>query len=73
MILDGVMERSNIEGGCWIFKAKDGKPYELVGGEVQRLRREGQRAEIVVKPRDDLASICMVGKIVEVIEILNIY
>ncbi len=73
MVLEGVMEKANIEGGCWIFKAKGGKPYELVGNEVQRLRREGQRAEMVVKPRDDLASICMVGRIVEVVEILKIY
>jgi hypothetical protein len=70
--IDGVMHRTDIEGGCWVFKATDGQSYELTGEVVKDLLRDGLRAEIVVKPRRDLKSICMVGKIVEVIEIKEI-
>ena len=66
------MHRSNVEGGCWVFRTTDGQSYELTGEAAKDLLREGLRAEIVVKPRRDVMSICMVGKIVEVIEIKEI-
>lgn len=70
--IGGVMHRTNIEGGCWVFRTADGQSYELTGEAAKDLLREGLRAEIVVKPRRDVMSICMVGKIVEVIEIKEI-
>jgi hypothetical protein len=70
--IDGVMHHTNVEGGCWVFKARDGQSYELTGDAAKDLLREGLRAEIVVKGRRDLKSICMVGKIVEVLEIKGI-
>lgn len=71
--IDGVMHYTNIEGGCWVFRTTDGQSYELTGEAAKDLLREGLRAEIVVKPRRDVMSICMVGKIVEVIEIKGIH
>jgi hypothetical protein len=71
--IDGVMHHTNVEGGCWVFKAGDGQSYELMGDAAKDLLREGVRAEIVVKTRRDLKSICMVGKIVEVVEVRKIY
>ena len=71
--LDGVMQRTEIEGGCWVFQANDGQQYELVGDQAKSLHQEGRRAEIVVKTRPDLASICMVGRIVEVLEVVRTY
>lgn len=71
--LEGEMHYSDIEGGCWVFKARDGQAYELVGKDVKKLQKDGLRAEVVVKPRLDLASICMVGRIVEVLEIRKVY
>lgn len=73
LVLKGVMHFTDIEGGCWVFKADDGQAYELIGKDVKRLQKDGLRAEIFVRPRTDLASICMMGKIVEVIEIIKIY
>jgi hypothetical protein len=70
--INGVMHHTNLEGGCWVFKTADGKNYELTGEAAKDLLREGQRAEIVVRPRRDLKSICLVGKIVEVVEIKEI-
>jgi hypothetical protein len=71
--IDGVMHHTNVEGGCWVFKASAGQSYELVGDAAKDLLREGLRAEIVVKARSGLKSICMVGKIVEVVEIKEIH
>jgi hypothetical protein len=71
--IDGVMHRSNVEGGCWVFRTNDGQSYELTGEAAKDLLREGLRAEIVVKPRRDVMSICMVGKIVEVVDIKAIH
>jgi hypothetical protein len=71
--IDGVMHHTNLEGGCWVFKATDGQSYELTGKAAKDLLREGLRAEIIVEPRPDLRSVCMVGRIVEVIEIKEIH
>jgi hypothetical protein len=66
------MHHTNLEGGCWVFTTADGQSYELIGDAAKGLLREGLRAEIVVKLRSDLKSVCMVGKIVEVVEIKEI-
>ena len=71
--IDGVMHRTNVEGGCWVFRTTDGQNFELTGEDAKELLREGLRAVFVVKPRNDLKSVCMVGKIVEVVEIKEIH
>jgi len=71
--IEGVIHRTRVEGGCWVFRTTDGQNFELAGEAAKDLLREGLRAEIVVKPRRDLKSICMVGKIVEVVEIKEIH
>jgi hypothetical protein len=72
LTIDGVMHHSNVEGGCWVFRAADGQSYELIGDAAKELLREGLRAEIVVRARRDVMSICMVGRIVEVLEVKEI-
>jgi hypothetical protein len=71
MVLKGVMHRTEIEGGCWVFEANDGQRYELVGEKANQLQRDGLRAKIVVRPRPDLSSVCMIGNIIEVVEIVE--
>jgi hypothetical protein len=71
--IDGVMHHTNLEGGCWVFRASNGQSYELIGDAAKDLLREGLRAEVVVRPRRDVMSICMVGKIVEVVEVKEIH
>ncbi len=72
-VLKGTMHFADIEGGCWVFKSDDGQVYQLIGKDTKRLGKDGLRAEILVAPRTDLASVCMVGRTVEVVEILKIY
>jgi hypothetical protein len=70
--IDGVMHHTNVEGGCWVFRASNGQSYELIGKAAKDMLREGLRAEVVVRPRRDVMSICMVGRIVEVVEVKEI-
>jgi hypothetical protein len=67
------MHRTNLEGGCWVFRTTDGQNFELTGEAAKQLLREGLRAVIVAKPRKDLKSVCMVGKIFEVVEMKEIH
>ena len=71
--VEGEMRQANVEGGCWVFKAKNGQTYELIGPDVKQLQKEGRRVEVVINPRTDLIGFCMVGKIVELIDIIKIY
>ena len=71
--IDGVMQRTIVGGGCWVFRTSDGQNIDLTGEDAKELLREGLRAVIVVKPRNDLKSVCMIGKIVEVLEIKEIH
>jgi hypothetical protein len=50
--------------GCWALQTRDGN-YELMN-LPDRYRKPGTLATIHGKPRPDMASICMLGPIVEV-------
>jgi hypothetical protein len=71
--IDGVMHHTNLEGGCWVFRTSGGQSYELIGDAAKDLLHKGLRAEIVVRARRDVMSTCMVGKIVEVVEVKEIH
>lgn len=71
--ISGTMHYLSVEGGCWQFRSTTGETYELVGDLARSLRVEGRRAEIKIRARPDLASICMVGTIAEVIEITRVF
>jgi hypothetical protein len=72
IVISGVMLYLELEGGCWQFMDENGETYEIVGLNIAQLQIDGQRAEIVVREVPDVASICMVGKIVELVEIIQI-
>ncbi len=71
--LVGTMHSLSIEGGCWYLQTENGKKYELIGEKVRELKKEGLKVEVAIQSRPDLASICMVGEIVELVEIIQIY
>lgn len=59
------VEFLNVEGGCWSLLASDGVRYEPVGlGE--EFREDGLRVTATVRPLEEVASVCQVGKIVAV-------
>ena len=64
-ILQGIVKFKDIGMGCWEFAAKNGKRYEIIGGD-DALYRDGQQAVIRGKIRDDLMSSGNIGPIFEV-------
>ena len=71
--IKGTMQYEHIEGGCWQFVGDDGVAYELTGPGLTPLHRDGLRAEIIVRPARNAATVCMVGKTVELLEIIKIF
>ncbi len=65
----GTTRYLDVEGGCWQFRSDAGGSYELIGELARQLRVEGRRAEITIRPRSDMVSICQSGTIAEVVDI----
>jgi hypothetical protein len=63
--LKGIIKFRNIGMGCWEFAANDGQKYEIIGGD-DSLYKDGQKALIKGKRRDDLMSSGNIGPIFEV-------
>jgi hypothetical protein len=61
----GTIRFVDVEGGCWQFRGRDGTTYELRQAPDSILV-DGTEATLVLRRRDDLASICQVGTIVDV-------
>lgn len=68
-----MMHFASAEGGCWQFIGNDGETYELTGARVVLLLREGLQADLVVRGPLDLGTVCQVGQVVEIIEIIRTY
>ncbi len=58
----------DVEGGCWAVDAADGVRYEPINLPAA-FRQDGKKVKIVLRERSDLASVCMVGRIVELVSI----
>lgn len=65
MTLTGTVERRDIEGGVFVFKADDGTVYALAGGD-RGLRKDGARLELDGKVDADAVGIAMVGPVFRV-------
>ncbi|HWF44046.1 MAG TPA: hypothetical protein VG537_05350 [Candidatus Kapabacteria bacterium] len=70
----GTMKHTSIEGNCWYLVGEDGKNYELIGDStmIAGLRVEDQHVSLLVEPAKGMASICMMGDIVRVVERLDL-
>jgi hypothetical protein len=63
----GTVRFIEIEGGCWVIETSDAiyEPTNLPAA----LRTDGLGVTFQATVRDDLASICMVGQIVDLLRI----
>ncbi len=66
--VDGTVRFIPVEGGCWALRVNDVVQYEPLGLPAA-FREDGLEVRALLKLRDDLASICMVGRIAEVLDI----
>jgi hypothetical protein len=58
----------NLEGGCWTLEPAPGVHY-LPLNLPEQFRRDGLNVQADLLRRDDYASICMVGPVVEILSI----
>ena len=65
--VSGVVRFAQIEGGCWVLRADDGTVYELRSDKVASIILvDGARVSVMLRPRSDLSSTCMLGQIADV-------
>ena len=69
-VIEGNVQFSPVEGGCWFILATDQTRYEPINLPSD-LMQEGLLVRLLVRPRDDMVSVCMVGRIVEIVSILE--
>ena len=64
---EGIVRFLELEGGCWVIEvgAETIEPLDL----PEEFKIDGLRVFFEGEERDDLASICMVGPIVELLDI----
>ncbi len=70
-IIEGIMYFRDIEGGCWQLIDGNNRSYEIVGEDVTQIKIDGLFVKLIVRDHEYTSSICMVGKIVELIEIIE--
>ena len=58
----------DIEGGCWALETKQYGRVEPMGLDSS-YKKDGLKVNVVLKIRNDVGSICMVGPIVSVEQI----
>jgi hypothetical protein len=68
--LSGTMHLSTLEGGCWYLQNDTGKRFELTGDAriINGLHVEGEHVTLRAVPAKSMASICMMGEIVRVLQ-----
>ncbi len=68
----GTMHHSDLEGGCWYLQSKQIK-YELTASPeiLQTCHVDGRMLTLRVRQAPMMASICMIGHMVEVTEVLD--
>lgn len=64
---------ADLEGGCWFLSAEDGQKYQLMGTEEQleKVRVIGRNVKLEVEDVSNMASICMSGKPVRIIKVVD--
>lgn len=69
----GVMQHTDLEGGCWYLQDYSGKKYEVLGSQdqLQTLHVEGRQVSIMAQKNLKTSSTCMLGQVVKVISILD--
>lgn len=65
----GTVHFYTLEGGFWAVRGDDGMTYDPLNGLAPAYQRENLRVTMIAKVRNDMASIHMVGQIVEILSI----
>ncbi len=65
----GTVRFVDVEGGCWVIETETER-YEPINLELE-LQREGMEVFFQAELRPDLASVCQVGVLVELTNILS--
>ncbi|HJU88096.1 MAG TPA: hypothetical protein VJ672_01805 [Gemmatimonadaceae bacterium] len=65
----GVVHFYNLEGGFFAIRGDDNVTYDPMEGMPESFRQDGLRVRFEGKVRDDMASIHMVGRIIELLDI----
>jgi len=66
--VNGTIRFIEVEGGCWALLVNDDLQYEPLGLPAA-FRVDGLAVRALLILRDDLSSICMVGRVAEVLDI----
>jgi len=71
--IQGVMQFDDLEGGCWHLQDLKGNKFEVVGPEemMRVLHVDGRHVSLMVHSKVGHSSLCMLGPLLEVTEILD--
>jgi hypothetical protein len=68
----GTIRFVSSEGGCWVLDGNDGRRYELRTDQLpEQLRRDGTRVTVLGVQRDDWHSVCQVGSMLDVVQVVR--
>lgn len=67
-LIEGTVEYVGVEGGCWLIRGDDGTPYEPLG-LPREFAEHGTRVLVVFSFPENMASICQVGRIADIVHI----
>src|SRR3990170_3501441 len=67
-LVNATVEFLNLEGGCWTIAPSE-HVYYLPLNLPDQFRRDGLKVQVEVLRRDDYASVCMVGPVVQILSI----
>jgi len=65
MTIQGTLEHSDLEGGTWVFRAKDGTSYQL-DGLPANLQKDGAKLELEGSVDKGMMTIGMMGSVFQV-------
>lgn len=70
--VSGIMQHSDLEGGCWYLQTKQEK-FELTGSpeNLQKCYVVGRPVTLRVRYKPMMASICMMGKVIEILDVYD--
>lgn len=70
-VISGTVRFTHLQGGCWYIFAADGGAYEPMNLS-SGLKQDGLPVHLLVRGRRGMASICQIGRIVEILKVLEV-
>jgi hypothetical protein len=66
----GTVHKAEVGANCWLLEGTDSARYELRPDQAPAaLLTEGKAVTVVLRPRSDLMSVCMVGRLADVVSV----